>query len=633
MKALPAAWLSRWLLGEGRYGRAHLKVDVIAGLTVALVLIPQSMAYAQLAGLPFYYGLYAAFLPPAVAALLGSSRQLATGPVAVVSLMTAAALEPLATAGSETFVAAAILLSLLVGGIQLAVGLLRLGVLVNLLSHPVINGFTNAAALIIATSQLGKLLGVTVSREGSFFTVLGHTLAAALSQLHWPTFLMGLLAFGIMMGLRRLAPRSPNILVAVVITTLLSWMTGFSDQRSVPAEAIQHPPFHHALARHKEAHGALARAAQGRSRLMTRLNGSAAASTPEACIDLERDLALARLEEARAAAEFDTQVARLKAFDLVRTSPSAGVEHFHEADHLPEAVSVEPALWHLVVGKGPLDEAHLRLQRGGAVVGDIPRGLPAIGLPDLGLDQVLTLLPYALIIALLGFMEAISIAKAMAAKTGQRIEPNRELVGQGIGNLVGAVSASFPCAGSFSRSAVNLQAGAQSSVASVVTSLAVMLTLLFFTPLLYHLPQSVLAAVIMMAVAGLINIRGFMHTWRAQWFDGAISVISFGATLFFAPHLDWGIFHRRGTLSVGVSAAQHAAQGGGSLPGGGSRPARPRGQRAGRVPLHRRGEVRRSPLLRQRQLSGGADPPTSAPEKGAQAHHRRRGHQRYRCLR
>jgi MFS superfamily sulfate permease-like transporter len=424
---LPLALLSRWLLGEGRYGRAHLKLDVSAGLTVALVLIPQSMAYAQLAGLPFYYGLYAAFLPPAVAALLGSSRQLATGPVAVISLMTAAALEPLATAGSGAFVAAAILLSLLVGAIQLAVGLLRLGVLVNLLSHPVINGFTNAAALIIAASQLGKLFGVSVSREGAFFTVLGRTLGAAGSQLHWPTFLMGLLAFGIMMGLKRLAPRSPNILAAVVLTTLLSWATGFSGQRSVSVEAIEHPALRQTLTRYNQAHETLSVDAQRRTRLQARLKASDTGLSPEMRIDLERELALARLAEARAAAEVSAQAKRLKGFDLAcRSSGAQG--RFFDARHPPEAVSLAPGTWRLAVGQGPLDEAHLSLQRGGAVVGLIPKGLPAIGLPELGAGKVITLLPYAIIIALLGFMEAISVAKAMAAKTGQRIEPNRELV-------------------------------------------------------------------------------------------------------------------------------------------------------------------------------------------------------------
>jgi MFS superfamily sulfate permease-like transporter len=142
------------------YGGTSLKMDILAGLTVALVLIPQSMAYAELAGLPPYYGLYASFLPPMVAALFGSSRQLATGPVAVVSLLTATTLEPLATAGSQQYIAYAVLLALLVGVFQFSLGVLKLGLVVNFISHPVVNGFSNAAALIIATSQLPKLFGI-----------------------------------------------------------------------------------------------------------------------------------------------------------------------------------------------------------------------------------------------------------------------------------------------------------------------------------------------------------------------------------------------------------------------------------------------------------------------------------------
>jgi SulP family sulfate permease len=148
-------------------------------------------------------------------------------------------------------------------------------------------------------------------------------------------------------------------------------------------------------------------------------------------------------------------------------------------------------------------------------------------------------------------MEAISIAKAMAAKTGQRIDPNQELIGQGLANMVGAIGQSYPVAGSFSRSAVNLQAGAFSGMSCLFASLAVVATLFFLTPLLYHLPQSVLAAIIMMAVAGLINLRGFIHAWRAQWFDGAISIVTFVCTLAFAPHLDRGILVGVG-LSLGV---------------------------------------------------------------------------------
>jgi anti-anti-sigma factor len=154
---------------------------------------------------------------------------------------------------------------------------------------------------------------------------------------------------------------------------------------------------------------------------------------------------------------------------------------------------------------------------------------------------MLRLFPFAAIISLLGFMEAISIAKAMAAKTGQRLDPNQELIGQGLGNILGAIGKSYPTSGSFSRSAVNLQSGAVTGLSSVFTSIAVVIVLLFFTPLLYHLPQSVLAAVIMMAVIGLINVSGFIHAWHAQWYDGAISILSFICTLAFAPHLDKGI--------------------------------------------------------------------------------------------
>jgi SulP family sulfate permease len=151
------------------------------------------------------------------------------------------------------------------------------------------------------------------------------------------------------------------------------------------------------------------------------------------------------------------------------------------------------------------------------------------------------LIPIAIIISLLGFMEAISIAKAMAARTGQRLDPNQELIGQGIANIVGCFGRSYAVSGSFSRSAVNIQAGAVSGMSSVVSSIVVMITLLFFTSLLYHLPQAVLAAIIMMAVIGLLNVSGFIHAWKANKFDGVISVITFVATLFFAPHLDKGI--------------------------------------------------------------------------------------------
>jgi SulP family sulfate permease len=186
----------------------NVKADLIAGITVALVLIPQSMAYAQLAGLPAYYGLYAAFLPGIIAAMWGSSAQLATGPVAVASLLTASALAPLAATGSEQFVALAILLALLVGMIQLALGVFKLGVVVNFLSHPVIVGFTNAAAIIIGLSQLNKLFGVSMGRSEHFINDIWGVLQQ-LGDTHLPTMAMGIGAFTIMWGLKKYAPKMP----------------------------------------------------------------------------------------------------------------------------------------------------------------------------------------------------------------------------------------------------------------------------------------------------------------------------------------------------------------------------------------------------------------------------------------
>ncbi|MBT3197266.1 MAG: STAS domain-containing protein, partial [Gammaproteobacteria bacterium] len=178
---------------------------------------------------------------------------------------------------------------------------------------------------------------------------------------------------------------------------------------------------------------------------------------------------------------------------------------------------------------------------GGAVVGEIPQGLPSIKVPTINLDVLGILFTSAIVISMVGFMEAISIAKAMAAKTKDKVDPNQELIGQGLGNIVGSFSQAYPASGSFSRSAVNLNAGAKTGMSSVYTAALVLITLLFLTPLLYHLPKAVLAAVIMMAVIGLINFKAFKRAWIANKHDGIASVITFVATLGFAPHLDKGI--------------------------------------------------------------------------------------------
>ncbi|MCW8955474.1 MAG: sulfate permease [Gammaproteobacteria bacterium] len=413
--------------------KSILRADVIAGLTVALVLIPQSMAYAQLAGLPAYFGLYISFMPVMVAALWGSSKQLATGPVAVVSLMTATALATVVggTAQSNPELAAqyiplAMFLALLVGLFQLFLGVFRLGIIVNFLSHPVIVGFTNAAALVIGLSQLSKIFGVDMPGAASdhFITVRIWGVLQQLGDTHMPTLIMGLGAFAVMMLMKKYTPKVPGVLAAVAGTTIISWLIGFGDK----------------------------------------------------------------------------------------------------------------------VEDGGI---------GGAVVGAIPEGLPSFQAPAFSFELVGILLPAAIVISLVGFMEAISIAKAMAAKTKDRIDPNQELIGQGLGNIAGSFFQSYPASGSFSRSAVNLGAGAKTGFSSVVTAAVVVITLLFLTPLLYHLPKAVLAAVIMMAVFGLINISAVKHAWRTNVHDGMASIVTFAATLGFAPHLDKGIIIGAG-LALGL---------------------------------------------------------------------------------
>jgi len=523
------------------YSRAAFRIDFVSGLTVALVLIPQSMAYAQLAGLPPHYGLYASFLPPMVAALFGSSRQLATGPVAVVSLMTSASLEPLATAGGEAYVAYAILLALVVGALQLSLGLLRLGLVVNFLSHPVVNGFTNAAAIIIASSQLSKLFGVSVDKAEHHYETIARVVRAAAHYTHWPTLLMGALAFAIMYVLRKLQPRLPNVLVAVAVTTLISWAVGFQHDRAVPAEAIRSEAVRRLIADYNSTVGEIEETGGERGRAMSELSRAQATSDELEILkaQYDQDVLSTRIEHLKERAHETRAALRHVLFKGVEEAEGS-LALYPEEEAPPDAADA-PRVWRLKVGNGPLNPDELLVVGGGAVVGTIPRGLPSVSVPELNAGIILQLLPYAAIISLLGFMEAISIAKAMAAKTGQRLDPNQELIGQGLANILGSMGRSYPTSGSFSRSAVNLQAGAVTGLSSVITSLVVIITLLFFTPLLYYLPQAVLAAVIMMAVIGLVNISGFVHAWRAQRYDGAISVLSFVSTLVFAPHLDRGI--------------------------------------------------------------------------------------------
>jgi SulP family sulfate permease len=325
--------------------------------------------------------------------------------------MSAAAMQPYAGLGVETIVAYSALLALMIGIFQLSLGLLKLGILVDFLSHPVVLGFTNAGALIIATSQVPKLFGLKVKADQfeHHYEFLIATVKA-LPDTSLITLVFGAFALGTLLILRKFAPRLPGVLITVVVTTLLSWVIDYKGL-------------------------------------------------------------------------------------------------------------------------------------GGSIIGEIPKGLPSFTLPNVSLDfkTLSSLMMTAMVIGLIGFVEAISIAKAMASQTRQRLSANQELVGQGLANITSGLFSGYAVSGSFSRSAVNFSSGAMTGFSSVVTGLLVALTLLFLTPLLYYLPQATLAAVIIMAVINLIKIAPIKHAWKVEPHDGVVAVVTFVATLVFAPHLDKGI--------------------------------------------------------------------------------------------
>ncbi len=525
----------------------NVRADLIAGITVALVLIPQSMAYAQLAGLPAYYGLYAAFLPGMIAALWGSSAQLATGPVAVVSLLTASALAPLAATGSDQFIVLAVLLALMVGLIQLTLGAFKLGIVVSFLSHPVIGGFTNAAAIIIGLSQINKLFGISMGRSEHFLMDVWGALQL-LGDTHLPTLMMGVAAFAIMFLMKRYTPKLPNVLVAVTVTTLVSWSIGFEHNGKSRVENIADSEVSRLADEFMKTEARIAQLNEHigqHSAELKEVKKQGENSQRIAAVRYEIELLQLELGDAENENRKNSRVLRKFIFEQVPATDTRPAILYLNGQ-VPQGEKSDGYRWRIKkVNKGELS-----LVGGGEVVGGIPSGLPALSLPSLRIGDMGILFSSALVIALVGFMEAISIAKAMAAKTKQRIDPNQELLGQGLANIVGSFSHAFPVSGSFSRSAVSLNAGARTGMTSVFASIIVLLTLLFLTPLLYHLPQAVLAAVIIMAVTGLVNFPAIKHAWRVHKHDGIAAGVSFVATMAFAPHLDNGILLGAGLAIV-----------------------------------------------------------------------------------
>ncbi|MXQ09234.1 sulfate permease [Alphaproteobacteria bacterium GH1-50] len=409
------AKLTRYLpiLDWGRsYSRSALSNDLIAAVIVTIMLIPQSLAYALLAGLPPEAGIYASIVPILLYAVFGTSRALAVGPVAIVSLMTAAAVGQVAEQGTMGYAAAALTLALLSGAMLLAMGVLRLGFLANFLSHPVIAGFITASGILIATSQVRHILGVEA--HGHTLPEILTSLAAHLGQIHLPTAAIGLAALAFLFWARsRLKP------------TLL------------------------------------------RLGLAPGLAGIATKAGPVAAV-----------------------------------------------------AGTTALVWALDLGTG-----------GVAIVGDVPQSLPPLTIPDLSPDILQGLLVPALLISVIGFVESISVAQTLAAKNRQRIDPDQELIGLGAANIGAAFSGGYPVTGGFARSVVNFDAGAETPAAGAFTAIGLAIAAVALTPLVYFLPKATLAATIIVAVLGLVDLSILKRTWGYSRADFAAVLATILLTL------------------------------------------------------------------------------------------------------
>ncbi|MBX2811487.1 MAG: sulfate permease [Myxococcales bacterium] len=385
------------MVGLSLYLSPIVRANIAAGLTTAVMLVPQAMAYALLAGLPPSAGLYASIVPLLAYASLGTSRELAVGPVAMDSLLTAATVGSIAQSGSDRYIELSALLALMVGAIQMLLGLVRGGFLVNFLSRPVVSGFTSAAAFIIAASQLRLVLGLDLPRSSSIFTIIYHVLIS-IKSIHIPTVVLALGSLFTLWSLKRWYPRWPRALVVVVVGAMVAGPLGWADT-------------------------------------------------------------------------------------------------------------------------------------GVLVVGEVPSGLPLPALPVLGYEDMIALLPGAVTIAFVAFLEGISISTKLADTTGFRVKPNREFLALGLANGASGIFGGYPVAGGLSRTAVNADAGASSKWAGVITAGVVALVLTFMTGLLSYVPKATLGAIILMAVLGLIDHREPWRLWRVKRSDGYVLVATMLATL------------------------------------------------------------------------------------------------------
>ena len=507
-----------------------LRGDVVAGITVSLILIPQSMAYATLAGLPVVYGLYAAFLPVMVASMWGASRFLHTGPVALLSLMSAAAIEPLASRGSEEFIQLSMSLALMVGVLRLALGVFRMGVLINLASHPVINGFTNAAALIIGLSLLNTFINVPMPRSDMFLRDLWHVLLQ-LPLAHWPTIAFGLGTLVAMSILKKWLPKLPGVLAVVVLGTIISAAAGFEKTALVAPDAIVDVDARAAYEKFAQMEADLAKNKRAQSNLRKQIAPLAATDVHDYKLEAE----VLRLEGEEKSLKKHLYGQRVEVYRHALEPVRSGDGHiiYRASNGGPNDAGV----WRF----SGIREGRFMLSGGGQVVGSIPAGLPSFAIPVLDLGVMSGLLGTAFIMALIGFMEATSISRALAAQSREKLDPNQELIGQGLANIVGSFFKSYTVSGSFSRSAVAAKSGARTGLYAIISAIGVVIVMLFMTQYFYHLPQPVLAAIVMSAVFGLIDFKTLRHSWNVRRSDGVVGLLTFIATLLMAPQLANGV--------------------------------------------------------------------------------------------
>ncbi len=413
----PPGWLTKispLSIRLSNYRREFFAGDLIAGLVVAIMLIPQAMAYAMLAGLPPEVGLYASILPLLLYSVLGTSNALAVGPVAMVSLLVVSGVGELAAPGSPEFISLCLTLALLVGALQILMAAFRMGFLVNFISHPVLTGFTSAAAVVIAVSQLKHLMGVSIPGGTQPWQMMVNTVGRA-DEFNPATLVIGLASCGLLL--------------------LFAWAVSPLLQRSGIKKTV--------------------------------------------------------------------------ADVLARTGPLVVV-----------------AAAALVVGW-----MSLHTSRTVAIVGDIPAGLPNVTIPRVGWATVRSLLPLAVVIALVGYLESYSVAKALASRRRERIDPDRELLALGVADLGAAFTGGYPVTGGFSRSLVNYSAGVRTSLGSVITAILVAVSVTFLTPLFFFIPKAVLAGIIVVAVTGLIDFRAPFQLWKQNPADAMAFGITFLSVL------------------------------------------------------------------------------------------------------